>query len=163
MVTSILGCTKDQADPVNICGEYEAITGVAYVADGDTITVNEQKIRLMSIDAPELKQLCESKSNHETYECGIESKRALEMLLEDQEVTCCKHKLDVYKRLLAECFVGDTNINKQMVALGQAILYRNAKAYQNEQEKARQEKLGIWSSFFENPIEWRKSHKRKAK
>lgn len=74
-------------------------------------------------------------------------------------MTCCNHKIDIYKRVLAECFVGDINVNKQMVAMGQAILYRDAKAYKAEQAQARHDKVGIWASEFEQPWLYRKNKK----
>ena len=39
--------------------QSEIISGSAVVTDGDTIKINNNKIRLFGIDAPEKKQLCE--------------------------------------------------------------------------------------------------------
>ena len=39
--------------------QSEIISGLPVVTDGDTIKINNNKIRLFGIDAPEKKQLCE--------------------------------------------------------------------------------------------------------
>ena len=39
--------------------QSEIISGSAVVTDGDTIKIDNNKIRLFGIDAPEKKQLCE--------------------------------------------------------------------------------------------------------
>ena len=38
--------------------EVKIISGIAKVTDGDTIKINEKKIRFFGIDAPEKKQKC---------------------------------------------------------------------------------------------------------
>ena len=41
----------------------KTILGNAKVIDGDTIKINDKKIRLFGIDAPEKKQICKDKNN----------------------------------------------------------------------------------------------------
>ncbi len=41
----------------------KTIIGKAQVIDGDTIKINEKKIRLFGIDAPEKNQICSKNSN----------------------------------------------------------------------------------------------------
>lgn len=82
-MTTLLGsCAHDHIDHTytgytNICGDHPAITGTAYVHDGDTITVDGRKIRLEFIDAPELKQQCKSKDKYEVYDCGVDAKNSI--------------------------------------------------------------------------------------
>ena len=174
MTTLPGSCVHDHTRHQNICGAIPAITGYAGVLDGDTLVINEpvdgimlmvnkHKIRLAEVDAPETKQQCQYKDTGEFYSCGIKAKEALQELVAGEKVTCCKQKLDIYKRMLATCFVGDINLNQQMISSGNAILYRNSKAYKEEQLTAKQLELGMWSSYFQEPWVWRKEKKRKAK
>ena len=63
------------------------ITGKARVTDGDTIKINNQKIRLFGIDAPETKQFCKEVylsflifNFKRDYKCGEKSTNALKMI-----------------------------------------------------------------------------------
>ena len=53
------------------------ILGEAKVIDGDTIHINNNKIRLHGIDAPELNQNCIYKEKN--WECGKDSKKYLKI------------------------------------------------------------------------------------
>ena len=55
----------------------EFIHGKLRIVDGDSIVINNQKIRLWGIDAPEMKQICKNEFK-KNYNCGIESKKSLE-------------------------------------------------------------------------------------
>jgi endonuclease YncB( thermonuclease family) len=149
------------ADEHEMC--IVAISGIAEVKDGDTISINEYKIRLSHVDSPELKQQCEDKSTHLDYNCGIEARDFLQELIKNQEVTCYKEKIDIYRRILAECFAGDININQYMVSSGHAVLYRTDKTYKEEQSEAKLEERGVWHSYFELPWIWRKEQQLKTK
>jgi endonuclease YncB( thermonuclease family) len=63
------------------------ITGKARVVDGDTIWIGETKIRLHEINAPEMKQTCQTSKGKER-KCGELSKQALQRLVKYQTVTC---------------------------------------------------------------------------
>ena len=59
----------------------DEITGmVSYVFDGDTISLNDNRIRLQGIDCPELMQHCK-KSTGEVYPCGEASTNYLKDLI----------------------------------------------------------------------------------
>ena len=87
------------------------ITGKPRVVDGDTIHINQTKIRLHGIDAPEMKQTCRTSEGKEQL-CGQLAKQALKRLVRGQDVTCKGDKRDRYKRLIAVCYVGPFNINE---------------------------------------------------
>ena len=99
------------------------ITGKPRVVDGDTLHINQTKIRLHGIDAPEMKQTCLTNKGR-TQKCGVLAKQALEKLVRGQDVICKGDKRDRYKRLIAVCYVGPFNINEQMVTDGWALAYR---------------------------------------
>ena len=84
------------------------VTGKPRVVDGDTIQINQTKIRLHGIDAPEMKQTCRTSKGKEQM-CGVLAKQALEKLVRGQDVTCKGDTRDRYKRLIAVCYVGSNN------------------------------------------------------
>ncbi|EJF88745.1 thermonuclease family protein [Bartonella tamiae] len=132
----------------------EKIVGNAILSDGDSIIIADKKIRLLDMDAPELFQFCGEKTKR--YACGQHSKKHLGKLINGQKVVCYSDKKDQYQRFLAICYAGETNLNQQMVIDGWAVSYYG---YPLEEDQARREKRGIWSSPFENPRNWRRSNK----
>ena len=135
------------------------ITGKARIVDGDTIEVNYIKIRLHGIDAPEIKQSCSI--NNVLWLCGIESEKALKKLISNQDVNCDIIDKDRYNRSIGICFVNNQNINDYMVRNGWAIAYRYySDDYIDQEEEAKQKKLGIWQGKFEEPYLFRKKQKK---
>ena len=55
----------------------KTITGTAVVTDGDSIKINNRKIRLVGIDAPELKQTCIKEG--EENPCGEMAKQIINL------------------------------------------------------------------------------------
>ena len=135
------------------------------ITDGDTIKIGKEKIRLFGIDAPEIKQICKNKNN-DPYACGKESKDFLIGLLKvnlNKKIYCYYSERDRYNRIVGECFIGansSININAKMVSYGHAVAYlKYSKKYLDAQNKAKKNKLGIWSGTFDLPEEWRKKNK----
>ena len=62
--------------------EEKFISGKAKIIDGDSIRIEKHSIRLLGIDAPEMKQLCKDKNN-EDYACGHLSKNFLISFIDD--------------------------------------------------------------------------------
>jgi endonuclease YncB( thermonuclease family) len=111
---------------------------------------------LHGIDAPEMKQTCLTNKGKEQM-CGQLAKQALERLVRGQDVTCKGDKRDKYKRLIAVCYVGPFNINKQMVVNGWAMAYRKySKDYVRAENMAKSLRVGMWGGEFVKPWEWRK-------
>ena len=66
-------------------------------------------------------------------------------------------KLDRYKRYIGVCFLGDVDLNKWMVINGYAVAYRRySKDYIEDENYAKQNKIGLWSGNFIHPEKWRK-------
>ena len=132
------------------------ITGKPRVVDGDTIHIGKTKIRLHGIDAPEMKQTCRTSKGKEQM-CGVLAKQALERLVKGQDVTCKGDTRDRYKRLIAVCYVGQLNINEQMVADGWALAYRRYSTdYVRAETLAKSRREGMWRTEFVPPWKWRK-------
>ena len=132
------------------------ITGKPRVIDGDTIHIGDTKIRLHGIDAPEMKQTCRTSKGKEQM-CGVLAKQALERLVKGQDVTCKGDTRDRYKRLIAVCYVGQLNINEQMVADGWALAYRRYSTdYVRAETLSKSRREGMWRTEFVPPWKWRK-------
>ena len=145
----------------------QEIIGIPKIIDGDTIYINEYKIRLEGIDAPEMRQQCKKESFkisflisftfYEDYKCGRVSKVKLINKINTSEIKCISSSKDRYKRYIATCFKGKTNLNQWMVRNGFAIAYRRySKKYVPDEVFAKENKLGLWQGKFMEPEKWRK-------
>ena len=128
---------------------------VLRVADGDTITIitaakQTKKIRLSEIDTPERDQAW-----------GLQASLALSKKVESKLIVAKVSGVDRYERVIAEIFVGERNINHEMVSEGHAWAYRLylKNDYLLELERVAKEKeLGLWG-LTQDPIppwQWRK-------
>ena len=81
--------------------------------------------------------------------------------MKNKIVTCLPEYLDRYKRVIAECFVNGESLSSYMVKSGFAfdyVKYSNGK-FENDQNFAKENKLGLWNSKFDYPWVWRKLNK----
>ena len=146
--------------------EITLISGIAKVTDGDTIKIKTKKIRLLGIDAPEIKQQCQKSwisisflTFNKSYLCGEISKEKLKNKINGKFIKCKTISKDRYNRLIAECFKGKININRWMVRNGYAVAYRKySKKFIIQEDMAKNEKLGLWAGSFDMPWEWRKKN-----
>ena len=128
------------------------------VIDGDTIALGELRIRLQGIDAPELTQKCRDKKSMQAYKCGEVAKEYLIKLIGTQKVSCTNEGRDKYRRQLSYCYVGDINLNREMVKTGNALAYSKYDfLFIKEEMQARWNKVGIWGSEFEKPEAFRRN------
>jgi endonuclease YncB( thermonuclease family) len=117
---------------------------VTSITDGDTVKVfdgiQEVKIRLSNIDAPESKQAF-----------GTRSKQKLAEKVFGKKVVVEYHKKDKYKRTLGTIWLENRNINFEMVQEGYAWAYRrylDDTDFLEAEKVARDKKLGLWIDPF---------------
>ena len=145
----------------------QEIIGIPKIVDGDTIHINEYKIRLEGIDAPEMRQQCKKEklkissiigfTFYKNYSCGEVSKENLEVKINRSKIKCILSSKDRYKRHLAKCYKDKINLNRWMVRNGYAVAYRRySKEYVSDEDFARENKLGLWQGKFLRPEKWRK-------
>ena len=145
----------------------EEISGIPKVVDGDTVHIDNYKFRLEGIDAPEMRQQCKKESFkisffigftfYKDYSCGRISKEKLITKIDTTEIKCISSSKDRYKRYIATCYKGKTNLNQWMVRNGFAIAYRRySKKYVPDEVFAKENKLGLWQGKFMEPEKWRK-------
>ena len=129
------------------------------VVDGDTIHIGAKKYRFSGIDTPEKKQTC--KKNGQIVNCGLLAQRVLKEKIGTQEVMCIEEdKPDKYRRVLAECFVGNESLSSYMVRLGYAFAYRKySSKFIEDENYAKENNLGLWQMSFIYPWNFRKGSK----
>lgn len=129
------------------------ISGRARPIDGDSLRVGNHEVRLKGIDAPEGRQTCQR--DGALWRCGEASRDALNRMIGGETVVCAVSDRDRYGRLLAQCRVGDRNLNAAMVGAGMAVAYGG---YEREQAAAKAARRGIWESEFQMPRQWREEN-----
>ena len=115
---------------------------VVGVHDGDTVTCldetnTQQKVRLAEIDAPELGQ-----------DYGKVARESLAELVFGKTVTVQEEGKDRYGRWIAHMQVDGVDVNRRMVAGGNAWHYADYSrdtALATLQDQARSQRLGLWS------------------
>ncbi len=136
------------------------VSGNAFVADGDTLTISGTRIRLIDIDAPELDQTCTDAQGRD-WPCGRQASAQLRSRVRGRDLTCQPKSIDKFGRTLATCTLPDgTDINGWMVQHGWAVTSGFANGYGAQQDDAKSAKRGLWAGSFTTPREWRHQHPR---
>lgn len=137
------------------------LEGRAKVIDGDSLEVAGKRIRLFGIDAPEATQTCDRAG--QKWACGQASAERLKGMIGEGGVICNGTEVDQYGRLLAVCTISGIDLNHAMVADGWATAFRKySEAYVADETRARAGKLGLWSSSFELPEDYRAQGREQA-
>jgi endonuclease YncB( thermonuclease family) len=141
---------------------------VTSVHDGDSLRASghdiQIKVRLVGIDAPELKR----GKHNPGQPFGQRAKKFLTRLVLNKRVFIKGYGLDYHNRILAVVYVGKKNVNLEMIKAGLAEAYRGKPAsgfdpspYRTAEAQAKSQKRGMWSQGdkYISPREWRKLHK----
>ena len=140
------------------------IIGKAKVTDGDTIVIDEIRIRFTGSDAPESyffgkTQTCLDGKGR-SWECGNAATQKLKKLINNREVRCTDEGKDRYGRTLGICYVGEMDLQAEMVKSGMAVAYlRYSDRYRREQDYAKKVKAGMWAGEFKQPEVWRRENR----
>ena len=129
---------------------------VTQVTDGDSLRSGRLKIRLFGIDAPELKQQCETDSGA-LWSCGLAARDAIRILVgSTRQLNCHLRDVDRYGRLVMQCFADGQDIAAALVDQGLALAYRDfSTAYEENEKHAAAAGHGMWQGRFSPPWEWR--------
>ena len=152
------------ADPCETVYCIDAL--VVGIADGDTVTVlgdfsgmrEQKRLRLTEIDTPERGQPWSSRA-----------RQALADKVYQRQVRIASEGEDRYGRLLGRIYLGDRDINREMIREGHAWVYRQYSSdimLLEEERLAREQGSGLWSlSDAERvpPWEWRRGGHRPVK
>lgn len=144
--TGCQGSGSGTAEPSVPVGEQAVVD---WVVDGDTLDLrNGGKVRLVQIDAPELHTDCYGRAALESL---------IDLAPKGTRVTIARDPgldaVDEYGRLLRYVFVGDTNVNIELVRRGAASPYffRNDRGRYADQlldavDEARDARRGYWGA-----------------
>jgi len=152
-LTAGAGLAEDQPWP-------DVVTATAFrVVDGDTIHADGHKIRLLGIDAPEKRQLCQTEKGA-AWPCGlIATDMVVGMLAASKELWCRITGRDRYQRLLGQCFAGGDasglDIQGALVRSGLAVA-EYSPGYEADEAAAKKSGAGMWRGSFLRPREWRR-------
>lgn len=138
----------------------EPVIGRASVVDGDTLEIAGQRIRLLSIDAPESAQYCQLPDR--TWRCGQQAALWLDAWIDGRTVTCKAKGRDRYGRVLAHCTVAGQSMNAALVRAGWAWAYlKYSREYAEEEARARRDGVGVWvlGNRAEAPWDWRRARR----
>ena len=148
---TLVGCTQPASKPKSNHNFYGKITAIK---DGDTYKIltdtGEATIRLAHIDCPEKRQ-----------PFGTRAKQfASDLCFAKQVKIIWDGSKDRNGRLIAEVYIGNFCVNKELVKAGLAWhfkKYSNDESYDALEQKARKLKVGLWSEPNAiAPWEWRK-------
>ena len=93
--------------------------GPFQVVDGDTLSSNGNRLRLLGIDAPELGQQCISGQG--SYDCGVSARDGLAAMLDRADWVCEGGRQDKYRRLLVRCASGRTDLAEELARRGLVV------------------------------------------
>lgn len=116
----------------------ETLTGsVTRIVDGDSLYVENKKLRLWGVDAPDKDEFGYN-----------EARKKLQEIVQDQTVTCTCKDTDRHGRSMVLCTLqnGD-DVGKILIESGWALDYRRHTSgyYEKAEDKAREAKRGLWA------------------
>ena len=139
--------------------EILRITGKVEVRDANTLLFGDgtEVTTGVGMDAPDLKQM--GLIGDSFYPCGKEAAGFLKKLIGQQTVTfLASRDQDLEARKLrGNCFVGETNLEIEMVRNGWAIAHHSG--ITAWEIMARENKRGLWQGRFVLPERWRKGER----
>jgi len=149
---------------------------IANAVDGDTLFMLGVEVELFGIDAVERDQICQN-AQGEDYPCGRVATRALQELIQHNDVICNPLFGVAGSRLVAVCEVilegspaphepndflqgyRPNNLSRLQVENGHALGVGIGKdVLRDEQLQAQTLRAGIWQGSFEPPSAWRSGH-----
>jgi len=157
-----LAATLFGVPAVALAQAADTITGPASANGPDIIVVNDQRVVLLGIDAPESNQTCQD--GDKTWTCADTAMAVLDQTVKAGPVTCAlKGPVDPFGRRNGVCTVGGKDVGRTLVQQGLALAYPHdpeSKDYVADQAAAKKAKVGLWQDgvTFVNPWEFRAKH-----
>ncbi|WP_262733864.1 thermonuclease family protein [Gaetbulibacter sp. NE] len=140
----------------------QTLTGrVVAITDGDTFKLLTKdstliRVRVANIDCPESKQPFSQRAKQFTSSAVFDKQVEIKII-----------KNDRYGRAIAYVLYNDKNLSEELLKAGLAwhfVKYSNDESLQSLEDKAKQDKIGLWiDSKAMAPWEWRSSKKKKKK
>jgi endonuclease YncB( thermonuclease family) len=138
---------------------YTRVTGYVTVVDAHTVLFEDGTVADLSggMQAPERTQF--GRIGGKLYPCGQEAARFLRDLIGDRKVSCVAESEHFHdgRMIIANAFVGETNLNIEMVRNGWAISHHSG--MDPWEIIAREHKRGLWRGEFVVPERWLKGER----
>jgi endonuclease YncB( thermonuclease family) len=148
------GALPQSADPWKLEGRAVAVTG-------DTLRIAGKIVRLDGIEAPETTQSC--RRGTRTWPCGTAAKEALTALLRGRRITCEILGEDADAKR-ARCDAAGGDIAEKLVRKGHVFATGGFwGSYAGVEDKAEDERVGLWAGEAERPQDFRDKRWEEAK
>jgi endonuclease YncB( thermonuclease family) len=136
----------------------EEIRGVPEVIDGDTLVLEDRRLRLAGVDAPEPGQQCWLGGG--LYDCGKVARTGLLDLTAGVEVVCRPLGPGPDGTTLARCTAAGYDLSEGMAYTGWALANRDhTMRYLRFEAQARSAGRGLWKGAFVTPWDWRRGQR----
>lgn len=139
----------------------QAIEGIPFVIDGDTLGFGETRVRLYGIDAPEAEQTCPLLGSEAPI--GAWAVETLRRLIGRDEVICHPLSRPVQGHVAAKCrTMAVADLGRAMVMAGFAWDFKRQGhgdgIYADDEAAARSQRFGVWAGEDEcqPPWDWRR-------
>lgn len=148
-----------QAQDCGVIGPLDEKVKVQRIIDGDTVRLTDgRKVRLLGINTPEFNY---EGGAHEPL--ALAARKALSDLIKQANAIGLRYgqqRQDRYKRVLAHLIIdGRVNVQQQLLQRGLAFaiaippnLWQQG-CYQQAENRARSQSLGIWSQDYYRPLD----------
>ena len=125
------------------------LQGTAMVIAGDEMRIEQRRVRLFGVRAPEPKAVCDIDGLR--VQCGAVALGELIKLADGHHVSCDVEKEDPKAEpVLATCYVDETDVNEAMVRSGWArIAKEETDRYAVDEADARDGGRGLWARTLE--------------
>jgi endonuclease YncB( thermonuclease family) len=131
------------------------IVGKLRVVDGDTLVINDTRVRLYGVDAPERDQPCTTLSG-QPWSCGDWVTQQVRARFDGAVARCTVEDTDRYGRVVAICHAAGQEIGDVLVSEGWAYAYRRYSMRYDLQEKAAYvADRGIHGYVLQSPARYR--------
>lgn len=137
----------------------DTISGTATVVDAGTLKIQDKKVRLHGIEAPDDDQVC--LRDAKPWKCGEAAATALRHHIEGKTVSCEAVTGKDGSNAGANCSADGKSLNTLLVREGWATDLKSESngAYADAQKEAKKARRGIWATDTDNPEEVRRQGK----
>jgi endonuclease YncB( thermonuclease family) len=126
-------------------GTLRAAPDAVAVIDGATLRLDAQVVRLHGVTAPARGQVCHYPDGREV-DCGAAAAEGLARLVRDRAVECHLQGRDSAGVQEATCLVGESELNRAVIAAGWARAERDAPGFGDAEVEARAAHRGLWAA-----------------
>ena len=138
-------------------GSGQAAEPAHTLPDNGLLRIGDQLISLYGVSLPKPSQVCED--GEAPWPCGAIAWQALDQHLLNSKLDCVYLPLlgsSGGTTLIAECWIGEQNLNRWLVETGWALTVDDTESIYHANERlAQRNNLGLWRGGFIPPDIWR--------